>query len=161
MGARVRVQATASQWVKGMLVGADSAGVTLVPEGAPPLGPNQLRLPTASLARFELATGTKRHWLAGLVIGAAAGAAMGFAFDVDPVACQYDDTYFCSRGEAVALGAGTFGVIGAGVGALVKTERWTPIALDALAPPQAHVSGIVPQLRALPGGIGLGLAVGF
>jgi hypothetical protein len=164
MGARARVQTTAAQgsWMRGVLVGADSASVGIVPEEAPPLGANQLRLPMSHVTRFELKTGSKRQWLRGLIVGVAAGVALGSAIEVDPVACTYDNNYECSRGAALALGGATFGAIGAGVGALVKTERWTPVALDALAPPPARVSGVKPRIRALPhGGIGLAVALGF
>jgi hypothetical protein len=164
MGARVRLQTgtAGSQWLRGVLVGADSASVGIVPEEAPPLGANQLRLPMSHVTRFELKTGSKRQWLRGLIVGVAAGVALGFAIEVDPVACTYDNNYECSRGAALALGGATFGAIGAGVGALVKTERWTPVALDALAPPAPRVSGVAPRLRVLPrGGATLGLVVGF
>ena len=81
---------------------------------------------------------------------------------MDSVACKYDDEYFCSRGEAVAGGAIGFGLIGAGVGALVKTERWAPVALEALGPSAPRESGLAPRLRALPhGGVELGVAFGF
>jgi hypothetical protein len=164
MGARARVQTVAAQghWMRGTLASADSSSIAIVPEGAPPLGANQLRLPSASVTRFELVTGKKRHWLAGLVAGAALGLAIGATSEVDPVACQYDYNYDCSRGAALALyGIGT-AVMGAGIGALIKTDRWTPVALEALAPPPARVSGVTPQIRALPhGGVGLGVALGF
>lgn len=164
MGTRVRLQTAAAPgaWIEGILVSADSAAVALVPENAPPLGANQLRIQTASVGRFELRTGSKRHWLYGLAAGVALGVALGFSMDVDPVACEFDYDYMCSRGEAVAYGALGFGAIGAGVGALIKTDRWTPVALDSLAPPAPRVSGLVPRLRALPrGGVELGVAVGF
>ena len=165
MGARVRVQTTAApgSWMKGILVSADSSTIAMVPEHAPPLGANQLRLPSASIGRFELHTGSKRHWLIGLAAGVAVGVAVGATTnEIDPVACEYDYNYACSRGEAIALYGATFGAIGAGIGALVKTDRWTPIAVDALGPPPPRVSGIVPRVRALPrGGVELALAVGF
>ena len=164
MGARVRMQTMAAPgaWIKGILVSADSASVALVPENAPPLGANQLRVPSASVGRFELHTGSKRHSLLGLVAGLALGVALGFTLDVDPVACEYDYDYACSRGEAVAYTALGSGVLGAGIGALVKTERWTPVALDALPPPAPRVSGLAPRLRVLPrGGVEFGVAVGF
>ncbi len=164
MGSRVRLQTTAAPgaWVKGILVNADSASIALVPENAPPLGANQLRVPSASVGRFELRIGGKRHWLYGLAAGVALGVAVGFSADVDPVACEFDYDYMCSRGEALAYGVFGMGAVGAGVGALIKTDKWTPVALDALAPPAPRVSGLAPRLRALPrGGVELAVAFGF
>ena len=132
-----------------------------MPEGAPPIGPNQLRLPRESVTRLEIVTGTERHWLRGLVIGAALGVAMGFAIDVDPERCEFDDNYACSRGEAVALVGGTSAVIGAGIGALFKKDVWTPVGLDALGPPPARVGRVGLALRAVPGGASLDLSVRF
>jgi hypothetical protein len=164
LGAKVRLQSQASpgHWMRGVLVRADSASVAIVPEGAPPLGANQLSLATASVGRFELKSGSQRHWLWGLAAGAALGLVMGATTDVDPVACEYDDNYECSRGEALASYALGAAALGAGVGALIKTDRWTPLALDGLAPPAPRVSGVTPRLRVLPGGgVALGLTVGF
>jgi hypothetical protein len=163
VGARVRVRVVAAPgpWMKGYLAGADSASVALVPEGAPPFAGNELRLPRETISRLEIATGKKRHWLAGLVIGAAAGAAMGFAIDVDSTRCEFDYNYACSRGEAVALMGGTFAALGAGIGALVKSDVWIPVALDTLGPPPARVGRVGPALRATPGGLSLGVSVRF
>jgi hypothetical protein len=164
MGSKVRLQTKAApgQWMKGVLVRADSASVAFVPEDAPPLGANQMSLPSASVGRFELRTGRKRQWLWGLAAGAALGLVIGATTDIDPVACQYDSNYECSRGEALALYGFTMAGLGAGIGALIKTDRWSPVALDALAPPAPRVSGVAPRLWVLPGGgVALGLAVGF
>jgi hypothetical protein len=163
VGARVRVRPVASpgEWVRGTLMGADSAGVGFLPEGAPPIPGSELRLPKGTIARLEILTGTKRHWLHGLIVGAAAGVAMGFAFDVDPDRCHYDDNYFCSRGEAVAAGGLVLGGIGAGVGALVQSDVWFPVALDALGPSEGPVGRVQPELRAAPGRVALGVTVRF
>lgn len=163
VGARVRVRVVAAPgpWMKGFLAGADSGSIAIVPEGAPPLAGSELRLPRETVSRLEIAAGKKRHWLAGLVVGAAAGVAMGFAQDVDPTRCEFDYDYACSRGEALALVGGTLAAIGAGIGALVKTDVWIPVALDALGPPPARVGRVGPALRAAPGGLSLGLTVRF
>lgn len=158
---RIRTQAAPGDWMKGVLASADSETIAFVPEGAPPLGPNQLRLPRETVTRLEIVTGKKRQWLPGLVIGAALGVAMGFAIDVDPVRCEFDDNYACSRGEAVALVGGTSAVMGAGIGALFKKDVWTPVGLDALGPPPARVGRTGLALRAVPGGASLDLSVRF
>ena len=159
---RLRTQTAPQSWVKGYLASADAASIAFAPEGAPPIGASEMRLPTESVTRLELATGSKRHWLVGLAAGVVVGTALGFAFDVDPVACKYDQSYFCSRGEAVAGGAIGFGLIGAGAGALVRTDRWTPVALEALGPAVPRASGVAPLLRPLPhGGVEVGVAFGF
>jgi hypothetical protein len=161
VGARVRIRIVAAPqpWLKGYLAGSDASNIAVFPEGAPPLAGSELRLPREVISRLEIATGKKRHWLAGLAIGAAAGVAMGLAFDVDAERCKVDDNYFCSRGEALAAGGLVLGAIGTGVGALVTRDVWIPVALDALGPPPARVS--LGALRAAPGGLSLGLTVRF
>jgi len=165
VGSRVRLQtaSTPGTWTKGILTSADSSSVSLVPEDAPVLGENRLSLPTPSVSRLELRTGSKRHWLYGMLAGAALGVAIGAGADVDSATCDYDySTAFCSRGEAVAAVGISLGLVGAGVGALVKTDRWMPVALDALGPPAPRVSGVAPRLRTLShAGVGLELAFGF
>ena len=163
VGARVRIRVVAAPglWMKGFLVGADSSSIALFPEGAPPFAGGDLRFPREAISRLEIATGKKRHWLAGLVIGAAAGVAMGFAMDVDSSRCEFDDNYFCSRGEALAASGGMLAALGAGIGALVKSDVWIPVALDTLGPPPARVGRVAPALRATPGGLSLGVSVRF
>ena len=163
MGAtvRMRTQAAPGDWMKGVLASADSETIAFVPEGAPPLGPNQLRIPRETVTRLEIVTGKKRQWLAGLVLGTALGVAMGFAFDVDPVRCEFDDNYMCSRGEAVAWSAASFAAIGGGVGCLVRKDVWTPVGLDALGPPPARLTRSGVGLRGVPGGLAIDLSVRF
>jgi hypothetical protein len=163
VGARVRLrtQAAPGDWMKGTLAGADSGTIALVPDGAPPLGSNQLRLPRESVTRLELVTGKKRQWLRGLVIGLALGVGIGFAVDVDPVRCEFDDNYSCSRGSAVAAMGGTSAALGAGIGAFFHEDVWMPVGLDALGPPPARVARAGCGLRAVPGGAALDVSVRF
>jgi hypothetical protein len=162
-GARVRLrtQASPAEWIKGTLASADSGSIAVVPEGAPPLGANVLRLPRGSVTRLDLVTGKKRQWLPGLLIGGALGVAMGFAMDVDPVRCEFDDNYYCSRGGAVAaMGVGS-AAMGAGIGALIRKDVWMPVGLDALGPPPARVTLAGSGLRVVPGGLALAVSVRF
>jgi hypothetical protein len=163
VGAHVRVRPVAApgDWVHGTLVGADSGGIGFLPENVPPIPGSELRLPRETVARLEIATGRKNQSLRGLILGVAAGVAMGFAFAVDAERCRYDDNYFCSRGGAVAAGGLVLGGIGASVGALVKTETWMPVALDALGPHTGTLGGVRPAVRASADGLALGVSVLF
>jgi hypothetical protein len=51
--------------------------------------------------------------------------------------------------------------LGALVGSLIKTDVWTPVALDALGPPRARGARTGLGLRAVPGGLGAQLSVSF
>ena len=61
--------------------------------------------------------------------------ALAFTDDVDPVLCKVNENVLCSRGEALAIYGLGSAALGAGIGALIKTDRWTPVALDTLGPP--------------------------
>ena len=73
------------------------------------------------------------HWR-GLLVGLAAGVALGFAFPVDGADCGPETPNFCSRGEALAGSAVVFAGVGAAVGAFIKSERWTPLDLNRPTP---------------------------
>jgi hypothetical protein len=133
--ARVWTYSLGGQRIEGTLLGADSSAVTLVPKNDQPLVAGQMALPAADVTRLDVALGKKRHWWQGAVIGAALGLAMAFTDDVDPVLCEVNENVLCSRGEAIAVYGLTSAALGAGIGALIKTDRWTPVALDALGPP--------------------------
>ncbi len=90
---------------------------------------------------MDVALGKKNHWWQGAVIGAVVGLAMAFTDDVDPVLCRSNEDVLCSRGEALAVYGLTSTGLGAGIGALIKTDRWTPVALDTLGPPVREARG--------------------
>jgi hypothetical protein len=157
---RLRIDTAPDGWVEGVLAGADSRTISLLPREAPPLGANPLRLPSESVTRLELLTGKKRQWLAGLLIGAAVGLAMGIDEKVDPVQCQVDEYTFCSRGAAVAAMTGTSAFLGALIGGMVRTDVWTPVAVDTLGPPVSRGRASL-RLGAVRGGAGVQLSLSF
>ena len=162
MGARVRLQTQASsEWIKGVLASADAGTISLVPEEAPPLGSNQLRLPSAGVSELQLVTGKKSRWLQGLVIGAGVGVAAGFGMDVDSAQCEVSEDVFCSRAGAVAAMGATWAAIGALIGKLIKVDVWTPVALDALGPPRDSETRASIGLQPVPGGLGAAVSVRF
>lgn len=136
-GVRTRVwtHSLPNHRIEGTLLSADSTAVTLVPKSNQPLMGGEMRLPTPDVTRLEVALEKKRHWWQGALIGAAVGVALAFTDDVDPVLCEVNENVLCSRGEAILVyGLGST-AMGAGIGALIKTDRWTPVALDAFGPP--------------------------
>jgi hypothetical protein len=149
------------EWIKGVLASADARTIALVPAEALPLGDNQFRLPSESVACLEVLTGKKSRSLPGLLIGTAAGVAMGFDVPVDSVQCKVDDNYFCNRASAVAAMGATSAVIGLLVGKLIKTDVWTPVALDALGPPREHGARAGIGLQPVPGGVAATVSVRF
>jgi hypothetical protein len=140
-GVRVRVwtYSMGGQRIEGTLLAADASGITLVPKGTHPLLTGEMRLPAPDVTRLDVALEKKRHWWQGALIGAAVGAALAFTDDVDPVLCELNENVLCSRGEAVLEYGLAFTAIGAGIGALIKTDRWTPVALDAFGPPSPPI----------------------
>ena len=86
-----------------------------------------MKIPERQIASVDASQGRRRNWLKGLLVGLAAGVGSGFAFKVDPDNCGPDTANLCSRGQALAGGTVLFGALGAGIGALIKSERWTPL----------------------------------
>jgi hypothetical protein len=141
-GIKVRVwtYSMGGQRIEGTLLSADSNAVTLVPKSSQPLLTGEMRLPASDVTRLDVALDKKRHWLEGALIGAALGAALALTDDVDPVLCEVNENVLCSRGEAILVYGLTSVGLGAGIGAFIKTDRWTPVALDAFGPPSPPVA---------------------
>jgi hypothetical protein len=99
-----------------------------------------LAVPIASITRFDIVMEKKRNTLKGLIVGGLSGALTEpFVSRVDSKDCSASSNY-CSHAEAVGYGALGGGVVGALVGYLIKTDRWSPVALDALRRPGAPAS---------------------
>ena len=115
-----------------------------------------LRLPIASVTRFEVSRGRKSKTLSGMGIGAAIGVGTGAILGAIATSgeCLFESDP-CPGAGAVA-GAVLLGVpgllVGTIVGALTKSDRWEEVPLD-----QLRVS-IAPQRD---GSFGLGFSVAF
>ena len=88
------------------------------------------RFPLASLTRLEVTRGLKGNAGRGAGIGFLTGAVIGAAIG----ASEAGD--YCTPGGCAALVGGVFGlgglVLGAVVGATIKTERWEELPLSQL-----------------------------
>jgi hypothetical protein len=97
-------------------------------------------VPIDSVTRFEVCTGLHSHPWRGAGIGFLSGVLLG---GIIGGATREGDI---ATEHAILIGAGFFGlvgtVVGAGVGALTKTERWEEVPLDQLqVQPVATVAG--------------------
>lgn len=137
-GARVRLSSTAlpGGMVEGRVTSstADALGLLLPGPEDSPFGGTPVVVPRASVTDARVYLGTRRYALLGGVAGTLVGAALGAAAQVDEYNCDASSDAFCSRGEAIAIGAATGALIGAVVGHFVKTDRWQRVSVEALAP---------------------------
>jgi hypothetical protein len=88
------------------------------------------------LRKIEMVQGKKSNWLKGGIIGGGVGLA---AFAIGAGAGSGDDSLCSDAGciaTVTALGAGIGFAIGAGIGALSKSDRWVEAEFPA-APPVA------------------------
>jgi len=115
-----------------------------------------LTVALAGVTQLDVSTGRRRHTLRGVGIGAlagvASGALIGFASGDDP-----PGWFAMTASEKAALGGATLGVaglvVGAVVGALKVSDRWTSVPLGA--------GQATPSLQLGRGGARLGMAVSF
>jgi hypothetical protein len=89
-----------------------------------------LYVPIPAIARLDVTTGRRSHWLE--------GAGIGFLFGVVTGAASGDDSsdrlFGQSAGEKALMGGFGAGLIGAGIGALIKSDKWAEVPLDQLRP---------------------------
>lgn len=93
------------------------------------------RFEKADLSALDLYRGKRRNPVAGALIGFLPGAFLGAL--AAGSACEADSP--CSWGTAALVVGGMGAAVGAGIGALVKTDRWQPMPLDRVR------FGIAPQ----------------
>lgn len=139
-GAKVRVASSAipGGTVEGRVVSStDEALALMLGADDAPFGGGQVVIPRASLTSVKVSMGRRGHALHGAVLGALLGAAGGAAAEVDPQDCDSSSDAFCSQGEAIAVSAAGGALLGALVGAVVKTEKWQKVSVEVLAPRSA------------------------
>ena len=127
-GTKVRLQlGGAGRSVTGNLLASNDKSFTLVN------AENQnLSFPRDTVTKVEVIRGRKGHWLMGMVIGAALGAAGGA---VETPGCGGNDGDCYTRGENIEYATIGFGLVGALVGALYRTDQWVEVSLDRVATP--------------------------
>jgi hypothetical protein len=149
VGARARVSSKTFPGLvhRGLLTRSDEKAINFLLEDG-----SELTVPIASITRLEVVIGKRRHTWKGLVIGAAWGLVGGaLLFKVDSENCGFSSGNYCSRAAAVGVGVPVFAGLGAGIGALIKSDRWMLVNLDPAG------RGRAPAMRgsALPLSVGV------
>jgi hypothetical protein len=124
-GARLRVTAPtfAAKPIVGTLVEATEREVVLRVSAT-----GETPIPRTAITRLEWGQGRQGHAVTGLLIGAVAGAAVLVALDAQDPETGTGQEYLVVG----AVGAGLGALTGAGVGALVRTQRWTELPSTSL-----------------------------
>lgn len=113
-----------------------------------------LDIPVDSITSLEVSRGARSNAGKGALIGGLIGGAFGLAagiaaasYDCDSDAWDWDGCWYWGEGEIVPLSTMTFGLLGAGVGALIGTtsrsEIWQPIPSGRLRVGISRTSGDV------------------
>ncbi len=149
VGSRVRVQAgSLRKAVDGTVVEMDDR-ILIVSQDRRPV-----RVTRNDITRLEVSTGRRGQARKGLAIGAAIGAAAFAAIPREEYCADYGPEDSCpSRAGMIGtgvLGGALWGVL---IGHFVKTERWSPVALD-----RAQVRVAPSRAR---GGVGLAVSVAW
>jgi hypothetical protein len=129
VGTRVRLLAPATVQgpIQGTVMAIDNESLTLSTEDHRPL-----RVSRYTITRVEVSTGRQGHALIGLLIGAPVGAVVGAVVPLDSGCTQAqlevkNSSCMDSRGALIAAGVLGYAGLGALIGHLIKTERWSSI----------------------------------
>jgi hypothetical protein len=144
LGSRVRLSAPtiASRRIQGVVLQIDPEYLVIGGSRADPL-----RVSRRAITGLEIRTGRRGNAWKGMGIGAGFGA---LGWGIHP--CVNEG---CAKGfspELAVYGALLGGISGAGVGALIKSDRWSDVPLDRVR------VGLIP---ARGRGAGLCLSIGF
>lgn len=117
LGSRVRVEAptVVSGRITGVIIEMDEKSLAILS------GDRRLNVPRQAITRVEVNIGTRRKPLKGMIIGAGIGAVVFPPYFYGN--CLSDCGRQWDPGN-IAAGAGLGALCGAGIGALVKRDRW-------------------------------------
>jgi hypothetical protein len=145
VGSRIRLLAPAvvTGRIEGMVIQLDGKSLLVGGEDRTPVSVSR-----EAITQLEVSTGRHRQTLKGMCIGAGIGALLGFATGCVPmVGCDERN-----RGGAALIYALPGALYGAGIGALIKRDRWSAVPLDRL-----RVTLVPTRGR----GLGLSLSMSF
>jgi hypothetical protein len=129
VGSRVRILTPRyPEPIRGLILAMDGTTLNLTTDDHLPV-----TVPADSISGLEVSAGRKRQTQKGLAIGVLVGAALFALLPLDEEYCEYSG--ICSRGHAIAIGALSGGLWGAGIGALIKTDRWVPASIPGWTMP--------------------------
>ena len=119
IGDRVRVSApsVSPKRIEGTLVVVDSETLTIASGGA------SVGVPRSGIAKLEVTRGRKSHWVTGALIGAGWGVGVGVLFSNPPSSADHFSIDTGALAAGVVMGA----TLGALIGAVLRTDRWTTV----------------------------------
>jgi hypothetical protein len=139
-GQRIRVERLDGPRLTGNVVAwsADTVGIEAH-------GTRRVTLvPVASIVRYEVSVGRdrRRGALRGLIVGSVVGASVMVAV----TSADRNNSYAPPMAVVVPIGAVLFGATGAGLGALIGTERWeSPSASATMGIPRRFGATVLPR----------------
>jgi len=152
VGSRVRLVAPAAVEgrIEGLVMAMDEKSLMVsLDDGVP------VRVSRQAITQLAVRTGRYRRWLKGMIIGASIGAVAGALvgnYNGCFAGCTASSRSFSDRAQFAGLAAFSFAAWGAGIGALIKGDRWSAVPLERVRVNLAPTAGR---------GIGLSLSLGF
>jgi len=125
VGSRVRLSTVGGE-LRGVVAALDEKTLALRGQDGPPIP-----IPMTSITALDISIRSKRQTLKGLCIAVPIFALIGLTRSVDPNNCGAESGNACSRALAVAGSTLTGAALGAGIGALIKSDRWAPVTLNS------------------------------